>query len=204
MTKGKDLKEPLRNYIATRLGSGFLLIACGLPSSGKSAATRLVAELTGYPILRTDLIRRELLKSEDVFDETAASNMEKRTIVYEEMFKYADKILRSSQGLVLDATFITQSLRKRAAEIAVRHNLSLIILETVCPEEVALKRIRTRTRESSESNALTEQAYFNNKRLFEEVDLDDLKKSFPTLTITHLVVDTGREFPDWYVVKEKV
>ncbi|MBI2831168.1 MAG: ATP-binding protein [Chloroflexi bacterium] len=197
------MKEPLKKYIETRLGSGFLLIACGLPSTGKTGATNLVAEFTGYPVLRTDSIRRELLKGEDIFDEAVASNMDKRTMVYEEMFRRAAEVLLATgNGLVLDATFVTQSLRKRAAGLANRHGKALIILETVCPEDVALKRIRERTIDAG-SNALTAQAYFSNKRIFEKVDLDDLKGSFPTLPITHLVVDTARPFPAWYVVKDE-
>jgi len=35
------------------------------------------------------------------------------------------KFLNKSDGVILDATFVTQSLRKRAAEIAARHNRHL-------------------------------------------------------------------------------
>lgn len=195
------MKEPLRKYLETELPSRFLLIACGLPSTGKSSATRMAAELIGYPLLRTDLIRRELLKNEDIFDESVASDMDKRMAVYQEMFRRADEVLKTGRGVLLDATFITQSLRKRAADIALRHALPLIILETVCPDNVAIKRILSRTREDYQSNALTEQAYLSNKSMFEQVDLDDLKKSFPSLGITHIVVDTRKDFPDWYVIK---
>ena len=102
--------------------------------------------------------------------------------------------------MILDATFITQSLRRRAAAIAAKHNLRFVILQTTCPQEVSIARILRRTRENYESNALTEQAYLNNKKKFEEVDLDDLKSLYPDLSITHLIVDTRYDPPeDWYV-----
>jgi len=195
------VKEPFLKFIETELaGSGFLLIACGLPASWKTETTEEVARITGHPILRTDLIRLEVLKNEDIFDEKVASNMDKRTLVYDETFRQADEYLETGEGVILDATFITQSLRGRAAEIAAKHNLRFVILQTDCPQEVSIARIMRRTKENYESNALTEQAYLNNKKKFEEVDLDDLKSLYPDLSITHLMVDTRYDPPeDWYV-----
>jgi len=103
--------------------------------------------------------------------------------------------------VIIDATFVTQSLRRRAAEIAAKHNKTFVILQTDCPQEVAIGRILRRTKESYESNALTEQAYLNNKKRFEEVDLDDLKRLNPSLDIIHFIVDTQYDPPeDWYII----
>lgn len=194
------MKEPFRKFIENELGSGFLLIACGLPGTWKTETTEEVAKIKGIPLLRTDLIRLEALKNEDVFDEKVASDMGKRTLVYDEMFRQADKALDKSDGVILDATFVTQSLRRRAAAIAAKHNLTFVILQTDCPQEVSIERILKRTKENYVSNALTEQAYINNKKKFEKVDLDDLKHSYPNLAITHLTVDTQDNLPeDWYI-----
>ena len=195
------MKEPFLKFVENELaGSGFLLIACGLPASWKTETTEEVARITGHPILRTDLIRLEVLKNEDIFDEKVASNMDKRTLVYDETFHRSDEYLERGDGVILDATFITQSLRRRAAAIAAKHNLRFVILQTTCPQEVSIARILRRTREDYESNALTEQAYLNNKKKFEEVDLDDLKSLYPDLSITHLIVDTRYDPPeDCYV-----
>ena len=57
------------------------------------------------------------------------------------------------------------------------------------------------SKEKYESNALTEQAYINNEKKFEKVDLDDLKKLNPKLDIVHLIVDTTKDQPeDWYII----
>ncbi|MFC2041764.1 AAA family ATPase [Chloroflexota bacterium] len=187
-------------FIEKELGTGFLLIACRLPGTWKTETTEEVARIKSYPLLRTDLIRLEVLKNEDVFDEKVASNMDKRTAVYNEMFRQADETLNKDAGVILDATFVTRSLRRRAAEIAAKHNLSFVILQTDCPQEVSIQRILSRTKEEYESNALTEQAYLNNKNRFEAVDLDDLKGLYPKLNIIHLVVDTRHDLPeDWYI-----
>jgi len=195
------LREPFAKFIETELGSGFLLIACGLPGTWKTETTEEVARLKGYPLLRSDLIRLEVLKNEDIFDEKVASSMDKRTMVYDEMFRQADEVLDNGDGVILDATFVTQSLRKRAAAIAAKHNLKFVILQTDCPQEVSIRRILERTKEDYVSNALTEQAYLNNKKKFEVVDLNDLKDSYPNLSIIHLIVDTRYDLPeDWYII----
>jgi len=198
------LKEPFREFIETGLGTGVLLIACGLPGTWKTETSEEISKIKGYPILRTDLIRRELLKDEDIFDEKVASNMDKRTMVYDETFRRTGKMLQKSDSVIIDATFVTQSLRRRAAEIAAKHNKTFVILQTQCPQEVAIARILRRTKEDYESNALTEQAYVNNKKRFEEVDLDDLKQLNPELNIIHLMVDTQYDPPEnWYIIGEE-
>jgi len=195
------LREPFRKFVESELGDDVLLITCGLPGTWKTETSEEISKIKGYPILRTDLIRREILKDEDIFDEKVASNMDKRKMVYDEMFRQADEILSKGGSVILDATFITQSLRRQAAAIAAKHDKKFVILQTDCPQEVAIDRILRRTREDYESNALTEQAYLNNKNRFEEVALDDLKQLTPNLDVMHLIVDTQFDIPeDWYIV----
>ena len=126
--------------------------------------------------------------------------MDKRTMVYDEMFRQADESLNTSDGVILDATFVTQSLRRQAAAIADKHNRTFIILQTDCPQEVSVARILRRTKEDYVSNALTEQAYLNNKKKFEQVDPNELKDWYPKLSLIHLIVDTRQDSPeDWYI-----
>ena len=180
------------------------MIACGLPASYKTETTEVIAPLKGYKILRSDLIRLEVLENEDIFDEKVASNMNKRTLVYDEMFRMADELAGKGQGIILDATFITQALRRRAADVAARHKMTLVIQQTKCPKEVSLARIAKRTKENYESNALTEQAYTNNVKKFEAVDLDDLKRLYPGLKIIHLLVDTTSDRTEEWYVRDRV
>jgi predicted kinase len=199
--RGVQLREPFAEFIKTKLGSGTLLITCGLPATWKTETSAEVSKIKGYPILRSDLLRLEVLKGEDVFDAKVAGNMSKRLSVYDELFRQADDLAGQGKGVILDATFVTQELRRRAAEVAAKHGMTFVILETSCPEEVSVARIQRRTREKYESNALTVEAYLANKRKFEPVDLDDLRKRYPQLRIVHLTVDTCYDSPaDWYVI----
>ncbi len=198
------MKEPFIDFMKKELEPNTVLIACGLPASYKTETTEVIADLKGYRILRSDLIRREVLKNEDIFDEKVASSMKKRTLVYDEMFRMADEAAGKGEGIILDATFVTQALRRRAAKVAADHEKTLVIQQTQCPKTVSLDRISKRTKENYESNALTEQAYTNNVNKFEPVDLDDLKKRHPELKVVHLLVDTTSNLTDqWHVINKK-
>ena len=197
------MREPFAGFVKTELGSGTLLITCGLPGTWKTETSEETSKIKGYPVLRSDLIRLEVLRNEDVFDEKVASNMSKRLSVYDELFRRAeDLVQKSRKGVILDATFVTQELRRRAAEIAAKHDMAFVILQTHCSEEASFARILRRTKENYESNALTKEAYLSNKKKFEPVDLDDLEKRYPQLKIMHLTVDTEHDAPeDWYIIE---
>ncbi|MBN1177025.1 MAG: ATP-binding protein, partial [Dehalococcoidales bacterium] len=186
------------------LEPGFLLIACGLPGTWKTETTEEVQKIKGCRLLRSDLIRLEVLKNEDIFDSKVAGDMKKRTAVYDVMFEQADDAMKSGGCVIMDATFVTQSLRRQAAAIAARHGKTFVILQTDCPQEVSIRRILARDRENYVSNALTEEAYLNNKKKFEAVDIADLVKDNPGLKVVHLVVDTRDDAPEnWYITGEK-
>ena len=193
----------LLEFTKATLRSDDVLITCGLPGTYKTETTEEISKQNGFTILRTDLIRLEVLKNEDIFDEKVASNMNKRKMVYDEMFLRADNLAKKGGGVILDATFVTNELRFRAAEVAANNKKRFVILQTSCPEEVSINRILRRSKENYESNALTEEAYFNNKKKFEPVDFDILKKEFPKLEVLHFTVDTSRDMPDFWLVTDK-
>jgi predicted kinase len=197
------MREPFAKYVKAKLKTPFLLIACGLPGTWKTETTEEVHKIKGGKLLRTDLIRLDVLKNQDVFDSKVAGDMKKRTQVYDVMFEMADEAFKDNKCIILDATFVTQALRRQAAEIAAKHKAAFVILQTDCPQEVSIKRILARDKENYVSNALTEEAYLNNKKKFETVDTGDLKKLYPRLDVIHLVVDTAKDAPkDWYIITE--
>ncbi len=196
------MKESFAKFINKNLGQKTLLITTGLPGTWKTETSEEISKIKGYPILRSDIIRLEVLKNEDVFDAKVAGNMTKRLSVYDEVFRRADDLAKKEEaGIILDATFVTQDLRRRAAEIAAKHDWTFVILQTSCPEEVSVARIERRTRDKYESNALTVDAYLANKKKFEPVNIEDIKKMYPALKIIHLTVDTCHDnAEDWYVI----
>lgn len=187
--------------IESEIPKDCVLISVGLPGSWKSPVMEEIAKMKGFQILRSDLIRLEVLKGLDVFDNKVASHPENRKKVYDEMFRQAAEVLRTSaKGLILDATFFTQELRSSAAELAQRENRTLVIAECVCSEEKSIERILKRTKDNYESNALTREAYLNNKVLFQPVNIQDLKERFKAVPMIHLTIDTeSNSLPDWKI-----
>ena len=197
------MKEPFNKFISANLTPRTLLITCGLPASYKTETSEEISKIKGYPMLRSDIIRLEVLKNEDIFDAKVAGNMNKRLSVYDELFRRADELASKDKkgGIILDATFVTQELRLRAAEIAAKHKMHFVIMQTSCPQEVSLARIGKRTKEKYESNALTPEAYLANKSKFEAVDIDEIKGKYPKLKISHLTVDTCHdEINKWLII----
>ena len=197
------MERSFSEVIESEIPKNSVLISMGLPGSWKSPVTEEIARLKGFQILRSDMIRLEVLKGEDIFDHKVASDPNRRKKVYEEMFRRAEDILKTNQdGLILDATFFTQDLRSRAAELAEKANRTFVIAECACTEEKSIERILKRTKENYESNALTQEAYLNNKSLFQPIDTADLKKRFKTLPIIYLTIDTEHnDAADWKTKK---
>jgi predicted kinase len=197
------MERAFSKVVESEIPKGSLLVSVGLPGSWKSPVMEEIARLKGFQILRSDMIRVEVLKGQDIFDNKVASDPDRRKKVYEEMFRRAERALKETQdGLILDATFFTQELRSRAAELAEKAGRTLVIAECVCTEEKSIERISKRTKENYESNALTKEAYLNNKALFQPIDAADLKKRFRTLPIIYLTIDTEHnDAADWKTKK---
>jgi predicted kinase len=197
------MERSFSEVIEKEIPKGCVLISVGLPGSWKSPVTEEIARLKGFQILRSDMVRLEVLKGDDIFDNRVASDPNNRKRVYEEMFKRAENTLKATRdGLILDATFFTQELRSRAAQLAEKAHRAFVIAECVCTEEKSLERISKRTKENYESNALTKEAYLNNKALFQSIDTADLKERVKTLPIIYLTIDTEYDTPsDWKIKK---
>jgi predicted kinase len=197
------MEKDFLDVIHSEIPKNSLLISVGLPGSWKSPVMEEIARLKEFQILRSDMIRLEVLKGEDIFDHKVASDPNRRKRVYEEMFRRAENTLKTTRdGLSLDATFFTQELRSRAAELAEKAHRTFVIVECVCTEGRSIERILKRTKDNYESNALTKEAYLENKTLFQPIDTVDLKKRFKTLPIIYLRIDTEYDAPsDWKVRK---
>lgn len=197
------MERAFAEVIESAVPKDSVLISVGLPGSWKSPVTEEIARMKGFQILRSDMIRLEVLKGQDIFDNKVASSPENRRKVYEEMFRLAKDALETSEGgLILDATFVSQELRARAAEIAEKAHRPFVIAECTCTEEKSIERILKRTKENYESNALTREAYLNNKAIFQPIDVDDLKRRVQRLSIIHLTIDTEfNNAPDWKIRK---
>src|SRR4030067_1238546 len=100
------MERSFAEVIQSEIPKNSVLISVGLPGSWKSPVTGEIAKMKGFQILRSDIVRLEVLKGLDVFDNKVASDPENRKKVYDGMFRQGAEALKAStNGRVLDALF---------------------------------------------------------------------------------------------------
>ncbi len=129
----------------------------GVIASGKSTvAAELGAEL-GVPVIESDRTRKGMsgVSAFVHLSEAAwsgAYSHESTDRVYEELFRRAAVVLASGRSVILDASFRTEDLRRRARDVALRHGVPFWFVECVAPRDVCLSRLTERERGPSVSD----------------------------------------------------
>ncbi|MFH1105962.1 MAG: AAA family ATPase, partial [Candidatus Aenigmatarchaeota archaeon] len=132
-----------------------IILVAGLPGTGKTSVARELSKKLGAELLRSDVIRKEILGKRTYAQE-------EKFAVYDEMFERAERI----KNVVLDATFYKEELRNRARKLANALGTELFIVECVCPEELVKERLEKRYGDDSEAGYA---AYKVVKREFEPI-----------------------------------
>jgi uncharacterized protein len=131
-----------------------LLLVGGLSGTGKTTLAARLAELLGCELLRTDVIRQELLpgEREPAAFETGNYTLEMRRHVYDEMLRRAQMLLADSVSVVLDGTFSMAEAIVAAKRLADESNAILLAIECHCRPEVARQRIAHRQNAGSDAS----------------------------------------------------
>ncbi len=126
---------------ATRLQSARVVLGAvsGLPGAGKSTVARGAAERLGWPVLRSDEIRRELFAGRD-----DAYSEEATTRTYEELLGRASRLLRLGRSVVMDATFSSPRWQQAAERLAADTSSDLVVIGCWASPGVAEERLRRR------------------------------------------------------------
>ncbi len=151
-----------------------LIVVCGLPGTGKTTIAKALSQQIGAVLLRTDVIRKEMLRENSYTEK-------ERGAVYESMFAAADEKLRNGENCVLDGTFYRKSLRDCAKRVADNNKAGFHIVECVLHEDAIKARISTRKNDESEADFKVYHA---------------VKKSFEPITEKHITVDTEKGIKD--------
>ena len=175
----QPLREEFARYLA--LAQSYiqprrrhLLIASGLPGSGKSRLAARLREVLPLIHLRSDIERKRLFGFEELAQ--TASRPEHGIYfpratdwTYERLHRLADSILASGYDVLVDATFISQARRQRFADLAARHQAQFAILALDAPLAVLRERVARRLaqgRDVSEADlTVLEQQYASRQPL---------------------------------------
>ncbi len=137
-----------------------LVLVGGLPGSGKSTLATALAVETGWVLLRSDEIRRDVLPSPPtaVASDPDTGRYAPAAVddVYHELLRGAARHLRDGEPVILDASWTDGTKRAAAVRVASDAGAQLVELCCVCDDAVAAARIeerRSRDRDPSEATA---------------------------------------------------
>ncbi len=150
-----DIKKVASKYFdlaytyATHLEKPVLILTAGLIGSGKSYQARHLAQRLGADVIRTDVLRKELLniapveKHHESFGQGIyTTDISQKT--YEKAVELAAEKIDQGKTVIIDASFKNRSDRALAANLAQRLRAPFYIIECTCPDDVVKVRLEKR------------------------------------------------------------
>jgi aminoglycoside phosphotransferase family enzyme/predicted kinase len=138
-----------------------MFVFMGRIASGKSALARALAAETGWTVLSSDIIRKNLADVPEHYRGTPeerarlySPEMSMRT--YDALFTRGIEVLRQGRNVILDATFSQRASRDELRQILRREGFACAWIEGVVSDDVALERLRQREENPGASDARVE------------------------------------------------
>jgi len=144
----RDLAEPA------------LIVVCGVPGVGKTTVATTIADRLNGELLRTDVVRKEILPEPEYTEEETR-------MVYRELLDRSRETIERGDTAVLDGTFRASRFRDQAAGVADRLNVPFRLVKVECAPEVVKERITSRTDDASDADFEIHVKY---RREFEPLD----------------------------------
>ncbi len=114
-----------------------IIMVCGLLGTGKTAVSKfLLNSLKDYVRFNTDEVRRILGCKEFDRKDTPRVN--------EYMYSRARRLISEGRGVVFDSTYKLTEARQRVYDLAKECGVDMVVIQTVCSHETAIKRISNR------------------------------------------------------------
>ncbi|MBK5276136.1 MAG: AAA family ATPase [Desulfuromonadales bacterium] len=138
-----------RGYVERRRLKPTLFITCGLMGSGKSTLAAQLAFELGINTFSSDSTRKQAagLAPEVPVREAYGEGLYNRQAseaTYAGLLCTAEDQLQKGRSVIIDAGFILKSQRVKFAELARRHSVPFIILQTDCSEAENRRRLQDR------------------------------------------------------------
>lgn len=122
-----------------------IVVVCGLPGVGKTTVAEDVADRVEGRLLRTDVVRKQILTNPNYTEEESR-------MVYGEVFDRARETIEDGQSVVLDGTFKDAIYRDRAKELSESLDAEFDLVKVECSEDVVRERIRSRKNDASDAD----------------------------------------------------
>ena len=136
----------LGHRFAWRARGPLVLVICGVSATGKSTLARLLAELSGWKHLSSDVIRKRRAGLAPTERASAEAYSHERTIeTYRELGRCAATELRGgTSGAIVDATFHRREERDAFRSGLEESGIPLFFVRCTAPRDILEARIRRR------------------------------------------------------------
>jgi aminoglycoside phosphotransferase family enzyme/predicted kinase len=174
---------------AASLEKPTIILMTGLMGTGKSVLAERLAPLLGAEILRTDVIRKNLLdipSAEHHFEEFGegiySKEMTEKT--YGEALKTAEAIIEKGGAVIVDASFKKRAERNNFSSLADTTGADFFIIECTCPEDTIKSRLKRRLLNKEEVSDGRWEIFQAQKK-----DFDMIGEASPGV---HIIIDTSK------------
>jgi len=130
-----------------------LVLVSGLPGTGKSTLSRMLADMAHFEILRSDVIRKEIFPTATAtVDSAAMYSADKTQQVYDECWTRARRRLLAGDRVIVDATFQREVNRQKFLQLALDCGVRAIWLECTAPADAVQRRLAARHGDASDAD----------------------------------------------------
>lgn len=131
-----------------------LLLVGGLPGSGKSTLARGLAAQTGFCLIRSDAVRKELAATTTEGQADGIYTREWTERTYSECLRRAELLVFEGKRVLVDATFRQEKHRRTFFEAAVRWGVPALMLVCQAEPETIRRRLHERREDISDADWL--------------------------------------------------
>lgn len=176
-----------RRY-ASRLQKPTVIIISGLSGTGKTALARSVAGELGLRVVSADAVRKSIFESggRNWGYGQGPYSPEANRLTYERLIEIGREVIKSGDGVVLDATFRRKAVRDSAREMAISENAQHRLIECRLPATAVRSRLDRRAERGEKLSDATWETYLLQRREVDPIDRSEAD---------HLALDTSGSLP---------
>jgi predicted kinase len=152
-----------------------IIITCGLTGTGKSTIINEVAERTGFTVLTSDRMRKELvgIRPEEHRYEAFDSGIYSKEFTertYSHMIEQGKKKLMEGESVILDACFPKTQQREMARRAGEEAGAGFLCIEFTAPEDEIRHRLDARVESGGGISDGRWEIYLGQKESYEDID----------------------------------
>jgi uncharacterized protein len=160
---------------AVRLENPTLILIAGLMGTGKSVLAAQAAPRLGAEVIRSDVLRKELLGMAP----TDRNHVEFGAGIYGDdisgktylaAHNRAEVLLKTGHSVIIDASYKKREERIHASDMARRLGVDFLVIECVCRDEIVRERLERRVKDQREASDGRWEIYAAQKKDFDRID----------------------------------